>query len=139
MIHRSESHRPFTRRDCRLYGLVLRAARSGLPDPVAAAAGPDPAAAAERAGVRLTPRQLDVLGGLLRGEGTKQTAWRLGLSPKTVAEHLGRLYARFGVDGRATLLAMLTVDAGVATPAPPAGGVRYDLLADPAGADRPLR
>ncbi|MBX9625568.1 MAG: helix-turn-helix transcriptional regulator [Gemmataceae bacterium] len=46
-----------------------------------------------------------VLKCLLDGDGDKQIAARLGLSPYTVNEYTKRVYRHFGVEGRAELLA----------------------------------
>lgn len=56
----------------------------------------------------LTPREVDVLVLLARGQTNKQIAGELGISPKTVSAHLERVYAKAGVSTRAgaTLYAM---------------------------------
>jgi len=46
----------------------------------------------------LTPRDLDVIDGIRRGESVKQTARRLGVSAKTVENRRHALYVRFGVN-----------------------------------------
>lgn len=53
----------------------------------------------------LPPRTRQVLACLLEGEGDKQIALRLGLSPHTVNQHTKAIYRHFGVQGRAELLA----------------------------------
>lgn len=57
---------------------------------------------AKRAIAALTPRQRDVLRGVLRGDSSKQIAHDLGISPRTVEIHrssmLGRLGARTTAD-----------------------------------------
>ena len=45
----------------------------------------------------LTPRQREVLQAIAEGESTKQIAFRLGLSPKTVETHRAMLMSRLGV------------------------------------------
>lgn len=52
----------------------------------------------------LTPRERDVLALLARGYSNKEIARDLGLSPDTVKDHLGRLFAKLGADDRLTLL-----------------------------------
>ena len=49
----------------------------------------------------LTTREVQVLGALARGQANKQIAARLGLSPKTVANHVEHIYSKLGVNGRA--------------------------------------
>lgn len=46
---------------------------------------------------RLTHREREVLGHLLRGELNKQVAWNLGIAEKTVKIHRGRLMEKMGV------------------------------------------
>jgi DNA-binding NarL/FixJ family response regulator len=46
---------------------------------------------------RLTERQLQVLAAIARGESTKEIAFSLGLSPKTVDVHRARLMERLGI------------------------------------------
>lgn len=54
---------------------------------------------------KLSPRLRDVLYGLLRGDGEKQIAHALRLSPHTVHEYVKLLYATFDVASRGELLA----------------------------------
>lgn len=51
----------------------------------------------------LTPRQLEVLVRIARGFSTKEIAYDLGLSPKTVEAHRARLMERLGIDDVAGL------------------------------------
>ncbi len=53
----------------------------------------------------LPPRAREVLACLLEGDGDKQVAHRLGLSPLTVNQYTKRIYQHFGVQSRAELLA----------------------------------
>ncbi|MEL7239003.1 MAG: LuxR C-terminal-related transcriptional regulator, partial [Planctomycetota bacterium] len=53
----------------------------------------------------LTPRQNDVLQGLLAGDGHKQIAANLGISKYTVADHVKDLHRIFDVSSRGELLA----------------------------------
>ncbi len=46
---------------------------------------------------KLTPRERDVLRGLVRGESEVEMALRLGVEPTTVHTHLQRLYSRLDV------------------------------------------
>ena len=65
-----------------------------------------PAIVARPAG--LTEREVDVLRLIARGRSNKQVAARLGISPKTVGNHVEHIYAKAGVTTRAgaTLFAM---------------------------------
>ena len=53
--------------------------------------------------LRITPRELEVLSGVLRGEGNKQIACALGLTEQSVKDHVSALLAKFGVPNRAAL------------------------------------
>jgi DNA-binding CsgD family transcriptional regulator len=53
----------------------------------------------------LSPRVREVLKCLLEGDGDKQVAARLGISPHTVNVHTKAIFLHFGVRGRAELLA----------------------------------
>ncbi|MEL7238927.1 MAG: helix-turn-helix transcriptional regulator, partial [Planctomycetota bacterium] len=54
----------------------------------------------------LSPRQRDVLAGLLRGQSEKEVAYALGVSTHTVHTHVKRLYAELDVTSRGELLAL---------------------------------
>lgn len=59
-------------------------------------------------GLRLTPRQRDVLALLCWGFTNRAIAASLGLSPETVAGHATRIYRRLGVyDRHGAALAVL--------------------------------
>ncbi|MEW1700180.1 response regulator [Streptomyces sp. NPDC093249] len=53
------------------------------------------------AGPSLTDRERDILGQLARGLGNREIARALFISEATVKTHLGRIYAKLGVDTRA--------------------------------------
>lgn len=53
------------------------------------------------AGPPLSPRELDVLESLARGESNRAIAVRLGIGERTVKTHLTQLYNKLGVDSRA--------------------------------------
>lgn len=55
---------------------------------------------------QLPPRVREVLRCLLEGDGDKQVAKRLGISPYTVNEYTKQIYRHFRVAGRAELLAL---------------------------------
>src|SRR5256885_4315141 len=50
----------------------------------------------------LTPREIEVLTLLAQGMSNKETARRLVISPKTVANHIEHIYAKIGASTRAT-------------------------------------
>ena len=56
-------------------------------------------------GVQLTPREKDVLGGLVEGKSSPQIALDLHVSPATVKTHLKTLYEKLGVSDRAAAVA----------------------------------
>ena len=53
---------------------------------------------------RLTPRERDVLRGLLQGASEKQVAGELGISPQTVHGRVKSIYLAYGVTSRSELL-----------------------------------
>jgi DNA-binding CsgD family transcriptional regulator len=59
---------------------------------------------ARRAEPRLTPRERDVLRGLLDGSSEKQVAAELGISPQTVHGRVKSIYLAYGVTSRSELL-----------------------------------
>jgi HD-GYP domain-containing protein (c-di-GMP phosphodiesterase class II) len=81
-------------------------------DAVLAAAGQ--ATSRTRAGgpAGLTARECEVLGLLAQGHPNKGIAQRLGISPKTVGNHVEHIYAKLGVNGRAGA-AMLAMQHGL--------------------------
>ena len=50
----------------------------------------------------LTPREVEVLRLLAQGMSNRETAKRLVISPKTVANHIEHIYAKIGASTRAT-------------------------------------
>ncbi|MFN8130592.1 MAG: LuxR C-terminal-related transcriptional regulator [Solirubrobacteraceae bacterium] len=69
-------------------------------------------------GLGLTSREAEVLRALMAGRGTREAAADLGISPRTVAKHLQRIYAKLGVTDRvaAVAAAWAALDAGRAVP-----------------------
>jgi len=61
-------------------------------------------AAGRRGEPRLTPRERDVLQGLLQGSSEKQVAAELGISPQTVHGRVKSIYLAYGVSSRSELL-----------------------------------
>jgi two-component system, NarL family, response regulator LiaR len=101
---------------------AVRAAHAGeaLLDPAVAArlvraiAEPDGEAALS-SGVRLTPREREVLALIGRGWANKRIARELGVSEKTVKTHVGHVLAKLGVTDR-TQAALHAVRAGLVGP-----------------------
>jgi DNA-binding CsgD family transcriptional regulator len=98
MFIRSPGRPPFTPRDMCLVHLITEEIdwlhREGSDVP-----------AGDRVN-ELSPRQRQVLVRVMSGDGVKQIAQVLSLSPHTVNDHLKDIYRRFGVGGRAELLAL---------------------------------
>ncbi|MDR1968133.1 MAG: helix-turn-helix transcriptional regulator [Burkholderiaceae bacterium] len=55
----------------------------------------------------LTPRERDVLHGMLEGRSTPEIAARLGVQPSSVVSYQKRAYRRLGISGQRQLLALL--------------------------------
>ena len=55
------------------------------------------------AGVRLTPRERDVLALLVEGRSNDEIGLALGIGSKTVETHVARMFDRFGVASRTEL------------------------------------
>jgi DNA-binding CsgD family transcriptional regulator/PAS domain-containing protein len=53
---------------------------------------------------RITPRQLQVIDALIRGESAREIAARTGLSERTVETHITNIYNRLGVNNRIELV-----------------------------------
>ena len=52
----------------------------------------------------LSPRERDVLGGLVAGRANKQIAFDLGISPRTVEVHRARIMEKLGAKNAADLM-----------------------------------
>ena len=66
-----------------------------------------PAAAAPAAGpLDLTERELEVLRAAAQGQRTKEIAYALHITERTVKAHLASIYNKFGVDSRAAAIAV---------------------------------
>lgn len=95
-VQRSIGRRAFQERERRLLELIHDEVRRHL--------GTRLALFDARSVYDLPPRLRDVLHCLLEGDGEKQVAARLGLSPHTIHTHIKRLHRRFGAATRGELL-----------------------------------
>jgi putative nucleotidyltransferase with HDIG domain len=78
-------------------------ASAGLASAGLASAGQAiPAASRRRAPGDLSPREVEVLCLLARGQSNRQIAARLGITPKTAGHHVQHVYTKIGVSNRAT-------------------------------------
>jgi len=68
---------------------------------LAIASGRDKIGVKSSATVELTEREMEVLTAVARGERSKEVAYHLGISERTVKAHLASIYAKLGVDSRA--------------------------------------
>ena len=66
-------------------------------------ATPVPAASG---GLDLTEREMEVLRAVAQGERSKEIAFRLGITERTVKAHLAGIYNKLGVDSRAAAIAV---------------------------------
>ena len=74
-------------------------------------------------GPRPLPGRLrQVLDRILAGDGDKQIAHRLNLSPHTVREYINELHRRFEVSSRSELILRCTAPRGLERPRPPGPG-----------------
>ena len=56
-------------------------------------------------GPQLTAREIEVVRAAARGERSKEIAYKLGITERTVKAHLASIYQKFGVDSRASAVA----------------------------------
>ena len=56
--------------------------------------------------INLTDRELEVLEAVARGDRSKEVAFQLGISERTVKAHLASIYSKLGVDSRAAAIAV---------------------------------
>jgi len=52
---------------------------------------------------RLTPREIQIISGILLGEGNKDIATKFGLSENTIKHHLSHIFEKLGVGSRLEL------------------------------------
>lgn len=65
---------------------------------------------------RLTPRERQVLDGLLRAQSSKEIARRIGINPKTVDVHRANLSRKLGATGTGELVALFSSEPEPARP-----------------------
>lgn len=65
------------------------------------ASGRDKAETGSSLTVELTEREMEVLKAVARGERSKEVAYQLGITERTVKAHLASIYGKLGVDSRA--------------------------------------
>ncbi|MGH8959905.1 MAG: HD domain-containing phosphohydrolase [Jatrophihabitantaceae bacterium] len=103
------------------YQLQTEAAQGRLDPPsvdaVLAAAGHRTSRTRAEGPMGLTARESEVVGLLAQGLANKMIAKRLGISPKTVSNHVERVYAKLGVTNRAGA-AMAAMQYGLVESAP---------------------
>jgi DNA-binding CsgD family transcriptional regulator len=97
VIFRGRRRRDFDSRELRLVHETAAALAPLLGGPLARFSEPSP--------LDLPPRARQVLACLLEGDGDKQVAARLRLSPHTVNQYVKLIFRHFGVSSRAELLA----------------------------------
>jgi NarL family two-component system response regulator YdfI len=51
--------------------------------------------------IELTDREIEVLVAVAKGERSKEIAYKLGITERTVKAHLSNIYSKLGVDSRA--------------------------------------
>ena len=56
--------------------------------------------------VELTDREQEVLKAVARGDRSKEVAYQLGISERTVKAHLASIYSKLGVDSRAAAISI---------------------------------
>lgn len=97
VLARAKGQRPFAPGERALVREMNAAITPMIGGPVSRYADPSP--------LDLAPRVRDVLACLLEGDGDKQIAARLSMSPHTVNQYTKAVYRHFGCQGRAQLLA----------------------------------
>jgi two-component system, NarL family, response regulator YdfI len=73
---------------------------------VAQTTAPSPPPRMVPGGIELTARELEVLEAAARGDRSKEIAYRLGITERTVKAHLASAYNKLGVDSRAAAIAV---------------------------------
>ena len=75
--------------------------------PVAFRLDPSGIPAALADGLKLSPRERDVAGGILKGLSNKELAFQLGLSEHTVRNHIAHLYRKLKIQKRLDLVLLV--------------------------------
>jgi two-component system, NarL family, response regulator YdfI len=65
-----------------------------------------PAERNQSGGMELTEREMEVLAAAARGERSKEIAYHLGITERTVKAHLASIYNKLGVDSRSAAIAV---------------------------------
>lgn len=73
---------------------------------LALASGRVKAGVGSSATVELTEREMEVLTAVAKGERSKEVAYQLGISERTVKAHLASIYEKLGVDSRAAAISV---------------------------------
>jgi NarL family two-component system response regulator YdfI len=73
---------------------------------LALASGRDKVGTGSSATVELTEREMEVLKAVAKGERSKEVAFQLGISERTVKAHLASIYGKLGVDSRAAAISV---------------------------------
>ena len=102
--------RIMARRDGELFWCRVRAHVEDITDPLKRVVLSYSDISDHRRSVELTPRERQVVSLLASGCTTKEIAFRLGLSPRTIDMHRGRLLKKFGVNNVIELLAHIVGD-----------------------------
>ncbi len=91
---------------------LLAAVEQALGRDAAARAARADTEAVRRSLARLTPRETEVLDGVLAGRLNKEIAWDLGTAEKTVKVHRGRMMKKMGVRTIADLIRVVMAHRG---------------------------
>lgn len=98
VLARAKGARAFSARESLLVREAHAAIASSIGRPLARFSDPSP--------LELSPRERQVLACLLEGDGDKQIAARLTISPYTVNQYTKSVFRHFGCQGRSELLAL---------------------------------
>jgi NarL family two-component system response regulator LiaR len=93
--------------------LLAPAVATMLVEQLAAEDGANGAGGERAAGPQLTPRELEVIAQLARGQANKAIAFELGVSERTVKTHVSNILAKLGFTDR-TQAAVYAVEHGLA-------------------------
>ncbi|HSM26084.1 MAG TPA: response regulator transcription factor [Anaerolineaceae bacterium] len=71
---------------------------------LALASGREKSSISSSTAVELTEREMEVLSAVAKGERSKEVAYKLGITERTVKAHLASIYGKLGVDSRAAAI-----------------------------------